>query len=246
MPSSFAAPFASRATTPELMDTEQVPFEEFRDCLVDLSRVNRMTLTYRPTVKFFERLRQSGRWPEGRPLEVLDVGSGYGDVLRAVQRWARGAGAPLRITGVDMSPWSTRAAQEAPESNEGIDYVTADAFDYEHERPVDVVTSSQFTHHLPDALLVRFLAFMEARAGIAWFVSDLHRHPVPFHFFKRFAKLARFHRFVQHDGPVSIASAFVAEDWRSAMQRAGIDPSAATIRWEVPFRMTVERVKARG
>ena len=44
--------FRHRSTQDELMDTEAVPFEEFRDCLVDLARVNELTLAYRPTLDF--------------------------------------------------------------------------------------------------------------------------------------------------------------------------------------------------
>jgi len=66
--------FGERSKLDELMDTEPVGFEEFRACLFDLARVNRLTLAYRPTLAFFDRLLANAR-PLGRPIEVLDVGS---------------------------------------------------------------------------------------------------------------------------------------------------------------------------
>jgi len=228
------------------MDDADVSFEEFRSCLVDLARVNRVTLTHRPVLAFLDRLRASGGFPQSRPLRVLDVGSGYGDLLRAVRRWSRERGLAMSLTGVDLSPWSRRAALEATSSADEIEWVTADAFEYQPPDAPDVIVSSQFTHHLPDPAIERFLGWMETRAARAWFVNDLHRHPVPYHFFRHFSRLARYHHFVRHDGPVSIARSFVPNDWRRSLSRAGIEARAATIRWEIPFRLTVERVKPRA
>lgn len=223
------------------MDASEVSFDELRACLIDLARVNQLTLAYRPTLAFFDRLRAAGRLR--RRIEVIDVGSGYGDMLRRIDRWADRHGVDVSLTGVDLQPWSRRAAAEATPRSRKIEWVTADAFTYAPARGVDVIVSSQFTHHLPDPLVARFLAWMEGTARLGWFVSDLHRHPLPYHFFRRFAKVARFHRFVQHDGPVSITRAFVASDWRRLVALAGLDPSAVDIRWTVPFRLTVGRIK---
>jgi SAM-dependent methyltransferase len=235
--------FAHRSTVDELMDTEPVAFEEFRACLVDLARVNRWTLAYRPTLAFFDRLVAAGL-PEGRSLEVVDVGSGYGDMLRKIDAWAERRGVAVSLTGVDLNPWSRQAASEATPQGRPIRWVTSDAFAYRPPQSIDVVISSLFTHHLPDPLVVRFLRWMEATARVGWFINDLHRHPVPFHFFRHFSRLLSLHRFVQHDGPISIARAFSEGDWRRLLAQANID-AAVDVRWRLPFRLTVERVKSR-
>ncbi len=234
--------FRLRSNQDELMDVEPVAFEEFRACLVDLARVNRLTVAYRPTLDFFERLLPRMRGL-GRPLEVVDVGSGYGDMLRKIDDWARRRDVAVSLTGVDMNPWSRRAATEATRPGRPIDWVTADAFAYNPPRGIDVVVSSLFTHHLPNPLVVRFLRWMEANARLGWFVNDLHRHPVPYYFFRRFSKVARFHRFVQHDGPVSVARAFTNADWQRLLVDAEVAAHDATVQWRMPFRLTVERLK---
>jgi SAM-dependent methyltransferase len=237
-----ALDFSERSTQDELMDTEPVSFEDFRACLVDLARVNRMTLAYRPTLSFFDRLLPLAR-RLGRPLEVIDVGSGYGDMLRAIEAWARRRGIAVSLTGVDLNPWSRRAAALATSPDGAIRWVTADAFAFDPPEGIDVVVSSLFTHHLSDPLVARFLGWMEAHARLGWFVNDLHRHPLPYHFFRHLAKLAGFHRFVQHDGPVSVARAFATSDWRRLLSQAAIPRGAAEIEWRVPFRLTVARLK---
>lgn len=234
--------FRERSTLDELMDTEPVAFEEFRACLCDLARVNRLTLAYRPTLAFFDRLLASGR-RLSRPIEVVDVGSGYGDMLRQIDAWALRRGVAVSLTGVDLNPWSRLAAAGATQSGRKINWVTADAFAYHPPRGIDVVVSSLFTHHLPDPLVAKFLGFMDANARLGWFVNDLHRHPLPYHVFRHVAKFAGFHRFVQHDGPVSIARAFATLDWKRLLVQARIDPTTVEIQWWVPFRLTVGKIK---
>lgn len=235
--------FSRRSTAPELMDDASCDFETFRDCLVDLERVNRLTLAYRPTLGFLEGLRLAGRLPRGRALRILDAGSGYGDTLRQVARWAGRHDVAVALEGVDLSPWSACAARDATPAPLPITWHTDDVLRYRPEAPVDLVISSLFTHHLQDAALLRFLRWMEETAGLGWFINDLHRHPLPYHVFARASRLLRMHRFVQHDGPVSIARGFVPAEWRRLLAEAGIAPGAATISWWMPFRLCVARLK---
>ena len=240
-----AVDFGARSTRDELMDTEVVGFEEFRACLIDLARVNRLTLAYRPTLDYFDRLLALvPAKARERPLQIVDVGSGYGDMLRRIDAWATRRGVEVSLTGIDLNPWSRQAALAATPAERNIRWVTADAFAYAPSRPVDVVVSSLFAHHLRDPQVVEFLRWMEATTRLGWFVNDLYRHPVPYHSFRHFAKLARLHRFVQHDGPVSIARAFAPADWRRLLAEAGIREAAVTVRKRVPFRLTVERFKS--
>ncbi len=234
-----------RSNLTELMDSDETDFATFRDCLVDLAKVNTLTLAYRPTLQFFDRLAKTRRLPKDRAAIILDVGSGFGDMLRVIDRWAKRRGIKVDLTGVDRNPWSARAAMEAPNRGRAIRFVTADVFDFRPPRGVDIVISSLFAHHLDEAALVRFVSWMETNAEIGWFVNDLHRHPIPFHLFRAFSRAMRFHRFVQHDGPVSIARAFDATDWWRTLAAAGVPAAAVRVRRVFPFRLCVSRVKGR-
>src|SRR3954453_1813034 len=80
--------FSCRADLQEWMD-EPCSRNVLRACLRDLARVNRWFLGYRPVLEFLESMR-SQKW--NGPLRILDVGCGYGDALRRVERWARERG----------------------------------------------------------------------------------------------------------------------------------------------------------
>jgi hypothetical protein len=58
------------------------------------------------------------------------------------------------------------------------------------------------------------------------------------------SKIMGWHPFVQHDGPVSIARAFTAADWRALIAEAGLSSDTVRVAWRFPFRLCVSRVKA--
>ena len=224
---------AERSDAAELMDTEPVPFDEFRECLRHLERINRASLAYRPTLTWLERLVR--RHP-GRPLSILDVGFGHGDMLRRICAWAVDRGVPVRLVGVDLVPWSTRAATLATPPNADIRYHVGDIFDWPDDRPADVVVSSLFAHHLPDPDLVRFLRWMDRRAGLGWFVNDLHRHALPHRVVGTAARLLPVNRLVRHDAPLSVARGFTRRDWDRLIVLSGLDPARVSVEWFFPFR----------
>ncbi|GAC1345381.1 MAG: class I SAM-dependent methyltransferase [Acetobacteraceae bacterium] len=231
--------FSVRSRRSEWMDTETISDADFARCLADLATVNTVTLTRPPTVAFLRRVAR--RLPPGTGLSVLDVGFGHGDMLRRLARWGRRRGLPIDLAGVDLNPASAAAARAATPPGMAITYRTGDVFD-EPPGSVDIVISSQFTHHLSDPDVVRFLSWMEATARRGWFISDLHRHPLAYYGFTALSLAAGWHRFVQHDGPISVARSFRRRDWTRLLQQAGLD-QVAEISWHVPFRLCVSRVR---
>ncbi len=224
---------------PELMD-EPTSRENLRACLRDLARVNRWTLAYRPLLAWLGCVVPAH---SSRPMHIVDVGCGYGDSLRRIERWARARKSAVELTGIDHSADTVAIAAEATPRGSRIQWVASDVFAYEPDRPIHIVASSLFTHHLREADLIRFLKWMEDHASVGWFVNDLSRAETPYRLFRAFSKLMRFHPFVQHDGPVSIARAFVPGDWRRMCAAAGLGERDVTIQGFKPARLCVGRRK---
>ncbi len=220
-----------RSALTELMDTEATDAADFARCLRDLATVNVVTLAHRPTLAWLNRAARA--LPPGAPLSVLDVGFGEGDLLRHIHRWGARRGLALSLSGVDLNPLSTAAAIAATPPELGVRYVTSDVFAYRPDPRPDLVVSSLFTHHLPDPAVVEFLRWMDRVAVRGWFVNDLHRNAVSYHGFRLLSRAAGWHRFVRHDGPVSIARSFRRAEWRRLLAVAGV---RAELRWRFPFR----------
>jgi 2-polyprenyl-3-methyl-5-hydroxy-6-metoxy-1,4-benzoquinol methylase len=231
--------FGNRAELAELMDGP-CSRDELRACLRDLAKVNRWLMGYRPVLGWLDSL---GLQDAKRPTRILDVGCGYGDSLRRIERWGKARDVAVELTGIDLNMDTVVIAAEASNAASAIEWVNADVFEYSSQEPIDLVVSSLFTHHLAEEDVVRFLAWMEQHATIGWLINDLSRNAVPYHLFRMFSKLMGLHPFVQNDGPVSIARAFWPEDWRRMCEAAGVAEDDVSIRGYTPGRLCVMRRK---
>lgn len=222
-----------RATGDELMDAEDLDPATYAAVVHDLARVNTLTMARRPTLAFLDRLPH-------RPLRILDVGFGDGDMLRAIARWARDKGRDVELVGVDLNPRSETAASEATPAGLRIDYRTGDYAELGGDG-WDVVISSLVAHHMTHAQLVAFLRFMEAEAAAGWFVNDLHRHGFAYRGFPLLAALMRWHPIVRHDGQLSVARSYRPSEWPALLAEAGI--TDAIVSRVFPFRLCVSRTR---
>ena len=100
---------SQRHRQPEIMDAPDLPPSRFVDTLKGLRRVNAVTRSSRimwPDLKAAAR-----RYPD-RPVRVLDVACGGGDVLIALWRSAGRAGIKVELQGCDASPEAVRYSRE--------------------------------------------------------------------------------------------------------------------------------------
>lgn len=230
------ARLAVRAHDEEQMDAPDLDPAVYARVLADLSRVNRWTLTARPTVCFLDRAAASFD-----SFRLLDVGFGHGDMLRAIARWAGRRGIRAQLVGIDLNERSEMIARAATPASFGIDYRTGDYRDLAAD--FDFVVSSQVAHHMTGPQLRAFLIYMEETARRGWLISDLHRHRVSYAGFPLLARLMGVHPIVRQDGQLSIARSFRRDEWPPIVKDAGISLAEVRIARHFPFRLSVERVR---
>lgn len=216
------------------MDDVRVDERDYQQCLADLAAVNRVTRTHAPIVEWV--CEQVKRLPR-RKLVVLDVAFGQGDLLRELATWALEHEVTLELHGVDLNPRSAVNARAATAEEFGITFHTADVFAFSPPVQPDLIVSSQFTHHLEERDVVRFLRWLERTAKRAWFIADLERNAFAFHGFPLLCAVAGWHPIVERDGQVSIARAFRREEWRALVADARVE---AVVTTSFPFRLAIQ------
>ncbi len=231
---------ADLANNPELMELP-CSYDDLRACLHDISRVNRLTGAYQPTLRWLNFFYAQLPLQE-HPIHIVDVGCGYGDMLRRVHRWAEDRALPVILTGIDLNPDAIRAAREATIPGT-VTFLTGNAFDFSPPGGIDLVLNSLLMHHLESAEIADLLAWMEEVARFGWFINDLHRQPLPYYAFKLMAAFTNWHRFVKHDGPVSILRSFRPEDWETLIRAANIPRHEVHIEEVPPARLCVARLR---
>jgi SAM-dependent methyltransferase len=235
--------FSQRAELEECMD-RPCSYEELRDCLRHLAWVNQLTRAHRPVLQWVERVAdsQSGR---DRSLRIVDVGCGYGDMLRRIEHWAESRRIAVKLVGVDVNANAVRAAREASPATSEITWVHGDVAACTEADGADLVTATGMMHHLTEVEIVHLLEWMEQTARVGWFIVDLHRKPVPYRVFGALMRFGWWHPFIRPDGLASIRRSFLAEDWQRMCSAAGLPAGAVTIREHRPARLCVERMKVR-
>lgn len=229
--------FSKRSTEIELMDSEAVSFNEFNNCLQHLEWVNIFTLAYLPTYFWLKKIIAQNHHKE--KISIFDVGSGGGDMLRKIWKWTSGSKIKFILTGIDINPWSKKSAEAMTAKAAPIKFITADIFTLGENQKPDFIISSLFTHHLNEEALIKFIRWMDGQANCGWFINDLHRHFIPYFFIKWVTYLLPVNRLVKNDAAVSVARSFTAEDWRIAIDKAGIAQDRIKIKWFFPFRYSI-------
>ncbi|QEG30594.1 hypothetical protein GobsT_53990 [Gemmata obscuriglobus] len=217
----------ARARIPELMDDPAIDPAEHRHALEGLRRLNRASdsagVLWPAIAELSARL--------GRPVKVLDVATGSGDVPRGLLRRAERAGVGLEMAGCDISPTALdEAARQAP----GVRFFQHDALHARLPTGFDVVTCSLFLHHLSGDEAIALLANMENAAEHLVLVNDLARSRFNYCGVWLACHLLTRSRVVRFDGPASVRSAFTPAEALALARRAGL--SGATVRGRFPAR----------
>ena len=172
MPASTASPgppLVAELLGRELLDDPRADPAAVRAQLADIARLNRLFGGTHAVVAALEPIlrRASGR----HRWTLLDVGTGCGDIPRALAAAARRYGIELRTIGLERIPEAARLAGAA-----GLGAVIGDgnALPF-RPHSVDIVLASQVLHHLPRATAVRWIASLDALARRAVIVADLRR-----------------------------------------------------------------------
>lgn len=225
----------------ERMDDGSATGDELREAYRHLRRLNRLLGASGPVLFGVKRL-----WARmGKPssLLVLDVGSGSGDINRRLLRWAERQGVDIRIWLVDAAEEARIEAERLFANDPRVIFIQQNVF----ELPVcqaDIVTASQFAHHLPSDRLPASIARLLdcSRAGVV--INDIHRHWIPWLAVWLAVRLLSRNRCIRHDGPLSVAKGFRRAEFKALVGQLNV--SEIICSWRPLFRYAVILPKPTG
>lgn len=225
----MASRFAERrAEGKEVTDDINASEAEVVATLRDIRRANFILGGTRVVVNEVSRLT---RMSEGL-VTLLDVGSGTGDVARAVARTLGNRGLRVRTIGVEQ-PFIL-AAIARPETD---DVIAGDALALPiQDRSVDVAICSQVLHHFCDRQARILISELDRVARLGVVIGDLERDAVASVLFRAVSPMLRFHPVTVRDGLMSIERGFSGPELRALIRSAV--PRDVVVRRRFPFRLT--------
>jgi hypothetical protein len=209
----------------ELLDDPRAEPAAVRAQLSDIARLNRWFGGTRAVVRalepLFRRARRGERWT------LLDVGTGSGDIPRALAAAARPHGVELRLVGLERIPAAARVAHAA-----GVTAVVGDGNAAPFRpRSVDVVIASQVLHHLSRAMAVSWLGVLDALARRAVVVADLRRSPLAMVGVWAAAAALGMSATTRHDAVLSLRRGYKKEELATLCAAAGVRAAVTRSRW---------------
>lgn len=166
---------------------------------------------------------------------LLDIGSGGGDVARALARWAHRDGFDLRVTGIDPDPRAHAWARRRPPVA-GVQFRRALSSELVAggER-FDLVISNHLLHHLDEEQLDGLLEDSARLARRAVVHSDIRRGRLAFALFSLLTWPLFPGTFIREDGLTSIRRSHTAAELRARV------PADWTVRTPGRFRLLLLR-----
>jgi len=230
---------AHRDRKPELMDDPSLAADQHEAALRGLERLNRVSGSVRI---LWPAVQNGARQCSDRPLRVLDIAAGGGDVAIGLWRRAARAGLRLELDGCDSNPRAVEyARRRAAEAQADVQFFVRDALVGSLPESYDVVMCSLFLHHLDDAAAVELLRRMARAASQLVLVNDLARSAGALLLVRLATRLLCNNEVNRVDSERSVRAAFTLREARELAHRAGLSAATVQRRWPCRFLLTWSR-----
>ena len=218
---SFFSPPPQRFQA-ELLDLDDNSFEEARESLEDVRRVNKYLSGYRVLLRYAGQFLRDHK--ENRPFTILDLATGSGDQPVALAKLARKFKVPVKITAIDINCKMLKCARIITDPFPEIALVQCDILSWPFcDDSFDLVVNSLSLHHFSRENAVKILCSMRSLSRCGFIINDLHRSRVAYGSIFLLTRIFTKNRLTRHDAPVSVMNAFTPKEIRDLAREAGLD-----------------------
>jgi 2-polyprenyl-3-methyl-5-hydroxy-6-metoxy-1,4-benzoquinol methylase len=235
----FLPELVQRDRQPEIMDQPGLEVSQHQEALRGLARINWLSAS---DAILWKPIRQLALEKSDRPICVLDLATGGGDVPIRLDRRARRGGVHITFAGADLSPSAIEfARQQASQSNARVEFFRLDALNATLPTDYDVITCSLFLHHLETDQAVDLLRRMGQAARSMVLINDLIRSRLGHVLANLGTRILTGSKIVRYDGPQSVRAAFTIPEAQQLAEQAGLQNAAISQHWPVRFLLRWRR-----
>jgi len=223
---------SQRHRAAEIMDDPGLDADQHISALRGLERINCLSHSVAMLWPAIVKLAQQRHH---KPIRVLDIASGAGDVPIGLCLRAKAVGLPLEVTASDCSARamdfirSQAAKRQVDLCTRRLD-VLADGL----PQGFDVIVCSLFLHHLDQANVKQTLERMKRASRHLVLINDLHRSVLGLFLAIVGTRVMTRSHVVHVDGPRSVRAAFTCDEMRLLANQCGLRGVTVERRW--PYR----------
>lgn len=220
--------FKERSKETEILDKDDLPFEDVKICMKELNSINTLLGGHAITLHGINTF-----YPEQEThFTVCEIGSGGGDNLKAISKKFTNA----EFIGIDLKESCINFAKLQYKELKA-EWIASDYSKVQFKNKPNIIFSSLFCHHFTNDQLVVMLNWMKQNSQNGFFINDLQRNTTAYYLIKWLTALFSKSYLVKNDGPISVARSFRKKDWQLLFSKAGINNYS--IKWKWAFRYLV-------
>nr|WP_321233865.1 methyltransferase domain-containing protein [uncultured Psychroserpens sp.] len=220
-----------RSEEEEIMDDLDYNGPILHDALDKLAKINQWLGGNKVTINGLKKVLK--HHPKDKPITIIDLGCGGGDILREVSRFGKQQGYQFKLLGLDANQHTVNYAEELSKPYTNIQFKTLDVFSEAfHQFEYDVVLTTLFLHHFKEDELVPFLEPVLEKAKLGIVVNDLHRHKLAYYLFKLLCTTIK-NKTIIEDGLTSVLRGFKREELERISQQLNANYH---LQWKWAFR----------
>ena len=164
-----------RSEEEEIMDDLDYNGPILHDALDKLAKINQWLGGNQVTINGLKKALNNH--DKSKPITIIDLGCGGGDILREISRFGTQQGYQFKLIGIDANQHTVDYAESLSKDYKNVEFRAIDIFSKDFEDlDYDLVLTTLFLHHFKEDALVTFLKPVLEKAKLGIVVNDLHRH----------------------------------------------------------------------
>ncbi len=224
--------YKNRSGQKEILDQKNIPFADIALNMKELDWINSHLGGHSITIAGFRKLIE-----DKKSISVCEIGCGGGDNLNVLYKFCIKKNIRANFIGIDINRECVAFAR-TKSVIKNAEFIVSDykKVNFGSEKP-DIIFSSLFCHHFSDSELEEMIEWIQENSKIGFFINDLHRHPVAYHFIKLATKFFSKSYLVKNDAPVSVLRGFKNNDWKNIFENVNV--KNYSIKWKWAFRFLI-------
>jgi ubiquinone/menaquinone biosynthesis C-methylase UbiE len=232
-----------------MMDDPATSDDALAGTFRDLARINRFLGGSRAVWSALKPLLRdvaATRASSSAPVQILDIGTGSGDIPRFIATAALKSRQTsfVQITATDFQPKVLALARRLTpaETYPGITFSSADARDLPFaDGAFDIALCSLTLHHFVPDDCIRILREMDRVTTGGFVINDLERSRVAASLVALWARLTFANHVTRHDAPASVLRAYLPAEYAEMARAAGL--TQVTVRRAPIYRVVLTQRK---
>ena len=219
--------FKTRSNKKEMLDESEIPKDLLFQNLKELEIINQYLGGHAISINGLNEIKID----KLKQTNIIDIGCGGGDSLKAIAKWARHNEYKIHLTGVDLKPDCISYAQNNCKEYNEINF-SCDDFrkTFSEHAIINVIHASLFCHHFSEKEIIELINLCSAKGAIL-IINDLERNYFAYHSIKLLTKFFSKSILVKNDAPLSVLRGFKKKEWVIMLTKAGINKYFIKNRW---------------